>query len=83
MEMGNIINEFSEYFIICCLCLGCSLLLHLQVRVQKRSKPELVLSLSVPIEAADNADAVRAFNERRRQLEAAGQKMFSSLLFHY
>ena len=47
-----------------CLCIvaACSPLMSLpgvslQVRVQKRWKPELVLSLSVPIEAADNADA--------------------------
>ena len=84
MGIYYIINAFSEYFINCCLSIGRSkLLLPLQLRVQKQPKPELVLSLNMPIEAADNADAVNADDERRRQLETAGQKMYLPFALYF
>lgn len=43
--------------------------------MQQTLRPEFVLSLGIPLEAATNLDQVAAYERKKTELEATGAKM--------
>ena len=51
-------------------------------RVQQTLRPEFVLSLGIPLEAATNLDQVAAYERKKSELEATGLKMCASFILY-